>query len=176
MQLVNTLRNQQQKVYTVLGVALAGSIIFWPLLNSILTITIFVYWLLFDKKQFDLSTTRTRWVLLFISLYLLVVGGYFYSTNTEEALFKLQQKLPLLIFPLIFGMGKGLAKETASRILYAFAIFTFIGAVICIVAGLITFFQTGVTVGLRGYDMVILKGMSPFMMGLCCLISVALML
>ncbi|HYE56618.1 MAG TPA: O-antigen ligase family protein [Chitinophagaceae bacterium] len=157
------------KILTLLGIGIAGSLVFWPVLNAFLGIVLFVAWLFFARKEF--SAARLRWVLLFASLYLLVIVGYFYSANQGEALFKLQQKSALAMFPLVLGTAAGLNKNNAHAILLSFAWFTVLGCLFCLGYGTIHYISTGSTNMMHGYDMVVLKDMSPFMLALFCLLS-----
>ena len=93
------------KVYTAVCISLAASLVFWPLLSSILLIFLSAYWIVFVKKKILLSSTRSRLVLLFSSLYLPVIIGTFYSTDINEAFAQLRIKVPLLAIPVIFGFS-----------------------------------------------------------------------
>lgn len=166
-------KNQEQ-VLTLLGVAIAGSLVFLPLLTSIFSILLFVYWVVFAKK--DLSKQRLGWIILFTSLYLLVIIGSFYSANTKEAMFKLQQKSALALYPLVFGTAVAFTPAVYHRILISFAWFTLAGCLFCLGFGLMNLIRTGSPEMLHGYQMVVLKDMSPFILGLCCLLSVIYLL
>jgi O-antigen ligase len=166
-------RNQEQ-VLTALSIGIAGSLVFWPLLTSFLSILLFVYWALFATKSFTRPASWLVW--LFASLYLLVIIGSFYSANTAEAMFRLQQKSALAMFPLVFGTAVALTGTAYHRILTAFAWFTLAGCLFCLGYGIMNLVQTGSPHKLYGYQMVVLKDMSPFMLGLYCLLSVIYLL
>jgi O-antigen ligase len=164
--------NNQERVLTVLGMGIAGSLVFWPVLNSILGITLFVYWLLVVKKEFSLKQQKGRLVVLFVLLYVLAMAGYLYSANTGEAWFKLQQQSALAMFPIVFGTSLTFTRNVQKNILFSFVWFTFAGCLFCLGNGLFHFVQTGSPNMLHGYSMVVLKDMSPFMLGLYCLLCV----
>jgi O-antigen ligase len=166
-------KNQEQ-VLTALSVGIAGSLVFWPLMTSVLSILLFVYWAVFATRRFN----RPGWglILLFSSLYLSVIIGSFYSANTDEAMFKLQQKSALTMFPLVFGTAVALTGVAYHRILILFAWFTLAGCLFCLGYGLVHLIQTGSPARLYGYQMVVLKDMSPFMLGLYCLLAVIYLL
>ena len=166
-------RNQEQ-VITALSAGIAASLIFWPLITSFLSILLFVYWAIFATKRFN----RPGWwlILLFSSLYLLVITGSFYSANSNVSMFKLQQKSALAMFPIVFGTAAALTGMAYHRILTLFAWFTLAGCFFCLGYGLMNFIQTGSPTRLYGYQMVALKDMSPFMLGLYCLLSVIYLL
>jgi len=166
-------KNQEQ-VLTSLAIGIAGSQVFWPLLTSFLSIVLFVYWAILAKK--DLHKQRLKWVLLFASLYILAIIGSFYSANTNEAMFRLQQKSALALYPLVFGTAVAFTSAAYHRILISFVWFTLAGCLFCLGFGLMNFILTGSPEKLYGYQMVVLKDMSPFMLGLYCLLSVIYLL
>jgi len=157
------------KIFTILCIGIAGSLVFWPVLNAFLGIVLFVYWAIFMRKNF--SAERWKWILIFVSLYLLVIIGSFYSANENEALFKLQQKSAIAMFPLVLGTAAGINKENCHAILLSFAWFTVAGCLFCFGYGTVHFITTGSTEMMTGYGMVVLKDMSPFMLALYCLLS-----
>lgn len=167
---------RQQQVFTVLGTGIAGSLVFWPLLTSFLSIGLFVFWLAAAEKQFSLKDQRSRLVLLFTSLYALVLIGCLYSANMKEALFKLQQQSALGMFPLVIGTSVAFDRRVAHRILTGFAWCTLAGCLACLGYGLLHLAQTGSAGRMHGYEMVMLKDMSPFMLGLFCLLSIIYLL
>jgi O-antigen ligase len=173
---INFLRTRQQEVFSVLGAGIAGSLVFWPLLTSFFSILLFVYWALFATKDFSFNGYRLPLVLLFSSMYILVLIGFFYSANTDEALFRLQQKTALIMFPLVFGTATAFNRNVLDRIFIAFVWFTTAGCLFCLGNGLMTFIETGSAEMLHGYNIVVLKDMSPFMLGLYCLLSVLYLL
>src|SRR5688572_9709414 len=140
------------KIFTLLCIGIAGSLVFWPMLNALLGIVLFVYWAIFMRKKF--SSVRWKWILLFASLYMMVIIGYFYSANQDEALFKLQQKSALAMFPLVLGTAAGINKESCHAILLSFAWFTVLGCLFCFGYGTMHYINTGSTDMMHGYGMV----------------------
>lgn len=163
---------QQRLVFTILGIIIAGSLVFWPLLTSVASIALFAYWLFLATKNFAPDRQKLIFLLLFISLYVLAIIGTFYSANKDEALFKLQQQSALAMFPLVFATAPAINAAVCHRIFLAFAWFTLAGCAVCVGYGLNHFLQSGSTEMLHGYSLVVLKDMSPFMLGLYCLLSV----
>src|SRR5256885_12100417 len=96
------LRNEEL-FFIIFCSGIAVTLIFWTLLNSILCILFFIYWLLFTKKYFSLKNKKSLYVILFSLLYCISLISFFYSSNIETAIFKLQQKSALILFPIIFG-------------------------------------------------------------------------
>lgn len=164
------------KVYNAVCISLAASLVFWPLLSSILLIFLSAYWIVFVQKKILLSRTRYRLVLLFCLLYLPVIIGTFYSSDIKEAFTQLRIKVPLLAIPVIFGFSNVLNTRIYNNILRSFVGFTLLGCVVCIVAGFITFVESGSADHLHGYELVILKDMPPFIFAFFCLLSVIYLL
>lgn len=173
---INFLRTRQEQVFSVLGAGIAGSLVFWPLMTSFFSMLLFVYWALFATKNFSFNEYRLPLVLLFSSIYVLALIGFFYSSNRDEALFRLQQKTALAMFPLVFGTAAAFNKVVFDRIFVAFVWFTTAGCLFCLGNGLMTFIKTGDATMLHGYNTVVLKDMSPFMLGLFCLLSILYLL
>jgi O-antigen ligase len=165
------LTRYDQKVYEALCIGIAGSVVFWPLASSLLSIALFAWWLVVTPQKKPASKSDRWLVMLFCSLYLLVLLGTLYSENKQEAVFKLQQKSPLFVFPVVFGCSRVLDGGSLWRIGRAFCLLTFIGCMGCLLNGLFLYMQTGSTQKLTGYEMVILKDMSPFILALLCVIS-----
>src|SRR5688500_18373078 len=137
------LNEKQQKIFTILCIGIVVSLIYWPLLNSILAIFTFAYWLFFLKKKFDLRSVKGYLTIIFSITYLLIVIGYFYSSNADEALFRIQQKVPLLIFPMIFGTIKFNGDEFLRRIIWSLSIVTVSGCAVCLFYGLYVYLNSG---------------------------------
>lgn len=149
-------------------IGIMGGLVFWPLLSSLLIISLTLYWLLFIPKYKSTSKKNNLLIILFAALYMLVITGYFISNNKDVALFKIQQKIPLLLFPLIFGFSR-LADGLMTRKIFSyFILFTSLGCLYCLGNGLIHLIRTGSFIQLYGYDLIVLKDMSPFIMGLFC--------
>jgi O-antigen ligase len=149
-------------------IGIMGGMVFWPLLSSLLIISLTLYWLLFIPKYKSTSQKYNLLIFLFAALYLLVVSGYCISNNKDVALFKIQQKSPLLLFPLIFGFSRFPDGPMTRKIFFYFILFTGLGCLYCLGNGLIHLIRTGSFVQLYGYDLIVLKDMSPFIMGLFC--------
>ena len=161
-----------KQVFEILCIGIAGSLIFWPLASSLLSIALIAWWLVFTPIKTPASTRDKFLVLLFSSLYLLVLIGSLYSTNTAEAVFKIQQKSALLVFPVVFGCSRVLTDSSLRKIGSAFSLFVFLGCIVCLANGVYFYGQTGSAEKLTGYGLVILKDMSPFILAMCCVLSV----
>src|SRR5437764_10897471 len=92
--LQGVLKNHQA-VYSFICIGITSSLIFWPLLNSIFCVLLFAYWLIIPAKKFSLNSVSIKRAILFAALYIPVIIGCFYSSDTGEAAFLLQQKSAL---------------------------------------------------------------------------------
>jgi O-antigen ligase len=99
-----------------------------------------------------------------------------YAENTKEAIFKLQQKSPLLIFPIILGTTKIVTATVFHRAFKALTLFTFFACLTCVSWGVYKYFNTNDTGFMHGYILVVLKDMPAHVLGLCCLLSISYIL
>lgn len=112
---------KQEVITSILCCVIAFSILVWPLLGLISTILWAAVWLFFIQKDF--SNRNINFAIIITSaIYILAVAGFFYSENRNEAHFKLLQKSPLLIFPLIIGSSRFINTKILYRTLFAFTI------------------------------------------------------
>ena len=163
------LQSHVGQVYEFLSICIAVSFVFWQLLNSYFCILLAAYWLFFVPKT-KAGGRKLFFILLFCSTYFLTLIGVFYSNNIGEALFKVQQKVPFLIFPLLYGFTDKLEEFNIRKIFFYFSIAAFLGGLVCLFNGAVYLLQTGSTAKLQGHDLVILDDMYPYMFGLCLLI------
>lgn len=173
MNLLNTLYHPsfQKKVFAVFSAATAVTLVWWPLLNSIIAAGFFLFWLLFCKKQFSLSHKNGKLILLFISLYVLVLIGFYNSANAREAIFKIQQKSAFVIFPLIFGTTGFFTKDDLPRLFNWFSAALFCLCIFLLANGLVYYLQTGSAQQLYGYNINTLKNSSSIVIAVFCLFT-----
>src|SRR4051812_12963984 len=157
----------EERVFGFLFGSIAASLIFWPLLNSICCILTFIYWLVFVNKRFHAGETRGRFMILCCLLYILALIGSLYSHNKAEAVFKLQQKIPLLIFPLIAATSTSVNARTVNKTLSIFTWSTLAGCMVSIIIGTYYYLLLPDVSYPYGYTLIVLKDMHPVVMGLC---------
>jgi len=90
----------EQKIFIFLLGAVAFSIPFKASFNSLFSILLLTYWLVFLPKKFNLNQAKA--IGLLSTLFWLAVLGMIHTQNFEEGLFRFQQKSLLLALPLIF--------------------------------------------------------------------------
>ncbi len=161
-----------EPLFAYIGIGIAITLIWWPLLNSILCLTFCGSWLLISEKK-SITKKRLLFILLFTSLYLVTIVDFFYSANTNEALLGLQRKSPLLLFPVAFGFSSIYSKKTIQTILYTFSFAFAMFCLSCIGKGLINLFLTGSYNDLTGYSLIALKDMYPFLTGVFCIFCIS---
>ncbi len=174
--LYTTIRSHETAVYTWLCIGIVYSLVFWTLLNSLLCIALFAYWLIFSPKKFNIATAQTRLMLLFASLYLISVIGMLYTSNAGEGWFRLQQKSAILIFPLVFGTTSVLTGRMVNKILTHFTAATLIACATSLGYGFVRYRQTGQVEMMTYERLVIFPDLYMYIMGLFCLISLAFLL
>lgn len=113
-----------RKIYFILLCLLAISLPFPMLLNNILIIVITAVWL--TGGNFAVRFKRLneyKIYLLFLSLFLLLFWGLAFTHNMNEASFRIEKSLPLLLLPLVI-----LTSETLNHDQLIFLLKCFIGA------------------------------------------------
>ena len=162
-------------VFEWLCIGIVYTLLFWPGGNSGFIILLTAYWLFFQKKYFDLSSERTRFMLLFCSLYLISVVGLLNTSNFDEGLFRLQQKSALFFLPLIFGTIV-LPEKTYKIICTHFIIAACVACAISLGYGFVRFVETGQSAALTREWLTIFRDLNPPMTGLICLLAIILSL
>lgn len=171
-QLNNLLLRNESKIYLWLCVGIVYSLLFWTLLNSIFCILLFAYWLIRSKKSINLRSGKSRLMLVFILLYIISLTGMIYTSNIEEGAFRLQQKLPLLIFPLIFGTTDIITFPLAKKIVAQFITATSLHCAISLTYGINNYLHTGQPEALTGYNLMVFPDMYANVLGMMCVTGV----
>lgn len=165
-------RQHEQTIYTALCIGIVYTLVFWTLLNSILCLTMAGFWLVFTSKKVALSDRRKKLILLFASIYLLLLAGLLYTADMEEGLRLVQLKSAILLFPVIIGTTNILTPKTTRLILLHFLIATSIACVAGFVYGSIQYFKSGNPIMLTGENLLIFPDLYPYIMGLFCVLSI----
>lgn len=155
-----------------LGITVAFTLVWWPLLNSICCILLFCFWLFFLQKRLQ-NHFRLFMILLFISVYIVAVAGVFNSQNKAEAFFTLQVKLPLLIFPVVLGTTNYMPEGFYTKTFQSFSVAFILFCTACIGKALYLYYQTGTTDLSFGYDILVLKHMYPSAVSLFCVFVIS---
>ena len=107
--------------------------LFLPLRNNISGVVLFI--LIFSSildfkntKNIIKKSIQSKFLILFISLFLIHLLGLLYTSNFRYAFKDLDIKLPLLIFPFLL-LGRGIDKKTIDFILKGFVIGCLIGSI-----------------------------------------------
>jgi len=168
------LREKETAVYSCLCIGIIYTLFTWSLANSILCIILSAYWLFVSKKTFSFSAARSRLIILFISVYILAVIGMAYTSNVTEGLFRLQQKLGLIMFPIIFGTTSIIDFEFLKKVSTHFIV----GLALTCSMGLgYYFFMAVISKGssmATNHDLVIFEDTQPYTVGLYCLTGIIL--
>jgi O-antigen ligase len=109
-------------------------------INVILTGAVFIYSFMFNTWQEKLEILKNRrhvQAMLFFFLFLVI--SFFLSDNHKEGLHHLKIRLPLLLFPLSIGLLY-LRREFKDKILLAFASFTTVVSLLCLLASIYQYF------------------------------------
>jgi O-antigen ligase len=165
-------KNLEAAIFTWLCIAFIYSLVFLTYLNSIFSILLTIAWLLFSKKRFDLSSNKTRLMLLFICLYIIGVIGLLYTDNMKAGLATLKTQSAILFFPLIFGTGSFLDRSLLKKITTHFLIAMSISSIAGLGYGIYNYFQSGNIETLTGNSILLFHGFRPLLMGVFCLSAI----
>ena len=174
--MVITIRNKkvQQAIYTGFCIAIVYSMLFLTYLNSVLSIGLVLFWLLFSQKTIAPKSKKTRLMMVFMGLYLIGVIGLLHTTNIKAGLATLETQSAILFFPLIFGTISFLGPLFIKRITDHVLIATSIASLAGLAYGIYNFSQTGNSDSLTGDRILIFHAFRPTSMGLFCLLSIVI--
>lgn len=161
----------KEKYFLFTGAGISITLVWWPLMNSIFCILFFAGWLFLSSKKYNKKRIGIAFVLG--SVYLLTLLGYFNSENTEHALFRIQQKVPLLMFPLIFATSTIFSPQSKQKIFYAFSFSVMSFCLYCIGSVLWNWLSTGRVENNTGYNLIPFTDAYPFMVGVFCIFCIS---
>src|SRR5688572_7232000 len=162
-------KNTETIIYTWLCIGIVYSLFFLTYLNSILSILLAAFWLIFSKKEFDISTRKTRLTLLFISLYAAGIAGLTYTDNIKAGIATLETQSAILFFPMVFGTISVLTEPVLKKITDHFLIAAALASIAGLGYGSYNYFQTANLQELTGDHILLFHAIRPVTMGLFCL-------
>lgn len=164
----------EEKVFLFLSVGIVYSLLIWPLLNSLLIVAIFAFWLIFSSKRFPALKSQQMLLVIFSLMYILPLIGITYTSNLNEGLFRLQQKAPLLIFPIIFATTNAFTHNSIKIILTHFVIATFAACTLSLIASLIYYITAGDINAFSMPRLYLFKGGYPYIIGAFCITAISI--
>ena len=160
-----------ETAYTWICIGFVYSILFLTYLNSILSILLVAYWLLFLKKEFAISSQKTKLLLLFISLYVIGVVGMIYTANINAGIATLKTQSAVFFFPLVFGTTSILTHSFVRKLTTHFLTATALASIAGLGYGFYNYIQTSDFDQLTGANILLFHGLRPVTMGLFCLLA-----
>jgi len=164
-------QNTEAIVYTWLCIGIVYSMLFLTYLNSILSILLVAWWLIFSKKEIDLSSQKTKLMLLFLSLYIIGIAGMIYTNNTKAGIATLKTQSAIFFFPLVFGTTSILTRSIIEKITTHFLIATSIASLAGLAFGFYHYIQTENIEQLTGPHILPFHALRPVYMGWFCLLA-----
>src|SRR6185503_15029231 len=101
--LIRINKNIETAIYTWILIALVYSMLLLGYITTVLTMLLFLTWLLFSRKNFRVSSFKTRLIIPSAALYIIYIVGLIYTADAKSSLSTFEAKSALLFFPLIFG-------------------------------------------------------------------------
>lgn len=114
-----------------------------PRLSVLAIIFLGINWLLSGNVYFNFNSYFSPFALLFFSFYILHLIGLIYTSNWTEGMQKVETKLPLLIFPLIFFSFPIKKEKDISNIFKSYVVGCLIASIYCFANGFIKYMETG---------------------------------
>lgn len=171
--LIRINNNIETAIYTWLLIALVYSILLFGYITTVLSLVLFITWILFSKKNFDLSSVKIKLVILFASLYLIYIVGLIYTKNVWQNASAFEAKSAIFIFPLIFGTTTILNRPLLEKITTHFLIATTIACAAAVSNVIYNYCRPGDPQLLTGESALFFTGFRPFLMGLYCLTAIS---
>ncbi len=163
----------EKKIFLYLCCALAFSIPFKASYNSMLTIGLLFFWLVFMQKKF--SGSNLKRALLISTLFWIALAGMVYTQNANEGWFRLQQKSLLIIFPLVFGTtAQSWENEFKWIVTFVLAGVGF-ACLISILDASIFWMQNGSVERFFAHGLSEFINLYPYILALLCLISILIL-
>lgn len=166
--------NMELRAMRVISGALAFSVPFKPGYNSVAVLALAAFWVLCMRKSFAPATMKR--ILLVSSLFWIAVLGMIYSSNLEEGLFRLQQKLLLLVLPLIFFTTKVDRLKLSRIALSMFVVAVLLACLISITYGVVNWSMHGDASRITSQGLAQFIGLYPYIMALLCLVCQIILL
>ena len=163
--------NTETIVYTCFCIGIVYSMLFLTYLNSILSILLVTWWLIFSKKEFDVSSLKTKLMLLFLSLYIIGILGMIYTNNMSAGMATLKTQSAIFFFPLVFGTTSVLSPSIVQKITTHFLIAISIASLAGLTFGFYHYFQADNIDLLTGLHILPFHAMRPVSMGWFCLLA-----
>jgi O-antigen ligase len=112
-------------------------------LVPLLIILAILIWFVEGNFTEKLKALKTKFFLLSVLLYLIYIVGLLYTNNLKAGGFELEQKLSLLIFPLLFISDTYTDNIRFNEILKSFVVGCILGVVICVANAVFKYYLFG---------------------------------
>lgn len=119
---------------------LVGITLFLPLkYNSISILILIVHCLFYVPRKEKTESFKKNWklILLLSSFYLITAISITYSENQNEAWKDIEQKLSLLLFPLVLLLQKRISLKELDKILYYFSVSAVVFSLLALIISLV---------------------------------------
>jgi O-antigen ligase len=165
----------QQRIFYWLSYSFAFSIPYPVGFNSTISILLLVAWLFFFQKK--ISRQKVKYVLAWSTLFLLAVAGLIFTQNFEEAFFRIQQKILLLLLPLVYITTSVDTKEESKGILASFLLGLSLACFVILIVATFRAFANGSTIYFFSKELVETKiiDLYPYILAILCLGSVIIL-
>jgi O-antigen ligase len=166
----------EERIFLLLCAGVAITMPFKPGWNSIFSILLFLFWLLFQKKVIDPKSINVRLVLLLSSLFLMSLIGLTYTENLEDGLFRIQLRAVPVMFLFIFSSIEINLNKVIRVIATCFVFSLLFACIVTLIDSSYTLITSGKSHKFFGHDLASLINMYPYLFALYCLIAILFLL
>jgi O-antigen ligase len=165
----------QQQLFRWLSFAIAFSIPFPVGINSTLSILLALVWLAALPKVFSKQTLAE--VLKWSCVFVLALFGLLLTSNFSEAFFRIQQKVLLLLFPLVYFTVPVEWRKESKGIFASLILGVLLACVICLAVAFTRYNATGSNVFFFSRELVesTVVDLYPYVLAVLCLGSIVIL-
>jgi O-antigen ligase len=134
----------EEKIFLLLVGCVVATMPLKPGLNWITSLVLFLFWILFQKKELSFESIKSRTSLLLTTFFILSIVALLYTENIEDGLFRIQNRSMLILFPIIFGTMKVNVQKTRKVVTEVFIVTFFVTGIVCLFVAFRAFMKDGV--------------------------------
>lgn len=155
------------RIFTFLTGAIAFTVLLPPIINSVLTILLLLFWALAVPKSF----AGIKNVFLVSSIFWIAVAGMVYTTDLDEGSFRLQQKALLFVLSLIYFTAQVDRQRISKIALSLFVAGVLVSCFYCLVEAMWAWSQQGDVARFSSHGLAQAIDIYPYIFAVCCVLS-----
>lgn len=165
-------KDWEDKLFIWTSAAIAFTIPFNTAINSVFSITIIGYWLIFKEKEIKLNKNSIISFFLLSSYFILSILGLIHTENYHEALFRIQQRTAIILFPIVFIFIKMDYSKLYDISIKYFRLGVLLTCLYCIGYSIIKYIDSGNVEHFFGHNICHNIELYPYLLSFFCLLSI----